>query len=169
MTIKRGTGRRIILRAALLLACANLDAAPAQTGSPGTTEPWVAPDRAARKENPVSADAASLAKGKELFVMGCVPCHGATGKGDGSAAAGLERNGVRIHPGNLSDPKMWQQTDGAIFWKISEGKSPMPSWQTLTEEQRWLIVNYVRTLAPKPEGNPATTNKVVATKSEGKL
>ncbi len=115
-------------------------------------EPWIAPGRAARKENPVVTDPKSLTAGKELYTAGCLPCHGAAGKGDGAAAAILERNGIPIRPGNLSDPKLWQQSDGTIFWKISEGKNPMPAFQeSFTEEQRWQIVTYVRTLAPKDE------------------
>jgi len=52
---------------------------------------------------------------------------------------------------------MWQQTDGAIFWKISEGNSPMPAFQeAFSDAQRWDIVNYVRTLAPKETNNHAT-------------
>jgi mono/diheme cytochrome c family protein len=113
---------------------------------------WIAPARAARKANPVLADATSIATGKELFVGGCLPCHGPAGKGDGPAAAGLERDGTPVRPGNLSDPALWQQSDGTIFWKISEGRSPMPSFQeTYSEEQRWEIINYVRTLASKQE------------------
>ena len=115
----------------------------------GPAEPWVAPARAARKENPAAARPASLAAGKELFIAACVACHGTSGKGDGPAAAALERDGKPVRPGNLSDSKMRQQTDGALFWKISEGRSPMPVFQeALTEEQRWQIVTYVRTLAP---------------------
>jgi mono/diheme cytochrome c family protein len=50
---------------------------------------------------------------------------------------------------------MWQQTDGAIFWKLTEGKSPMPSWgESYSEEQRWQVINYVRTLAPPEAGKP---------------
>lgn len=117
-----------------------------------TEEAWTAPGRAVRKENPINADAKSVAQGKELYVAACLPCHGATGKGDGPAAAVLERNGTPIRPGNLSDPKLWQQSDGVLFWKISEGRTPMPVFQeTFTEEQRWQIVTYIRTLAPKNE------------------
>ena len=117
-----------------------------------TDEPWTAPGRAARKENPIAADAKSLAQGKELYVTGCMPCHGPAGRGDGPAAATLERNGIPVRPGNLSDPKLWQQSDGTLFWKISEGRTPMPAFQeAFSEQQRWQIVTYVRTLAPKVE------------------
>ena len=130
---------------------------------PPANEPWVVPLRSARKANPIPADAKSIAEGKQLFTAGCLPCHGAAGKGDGPAAVSLERDGKPIHAGNLSDPKLWQQSDGAIFWKISEGKTPMPAFQeSFSEEQRWQIVNYVRTLAPKQD------NKTQETTSGGK-
>jgi len=49
-------------------------------------------------------------------------------------------------------------TDGELFWKISEGRRPMPEFKKrLTEEQRWQLVNYVRTFAPKPAPAPKPT------------
>lgn len=150
---------RLVLPLTVALAWTSLDGVRAQTAVKTGAEPWVAPERAARKLNPIPADAKSLAQGRELFIAGCVPCHGVTGRGDGPVASTLERNGVHIPPGNLADPRMWEQTDGAIFWKLAEGRSPMPSWsETLTEEQRWAIINYVRTLAPKSAGDTVATN-----------
>ena len=136
----------------LAMGCYGLVFIKAQEASKNGTNVWTAPARAARKENPTPADDKSRARGKELFTVGCLPCHGPSGRGDGPAAASLERK-----PGNLTDPKMWQQTDGAIFWKISEGNAPMPSFQeAFSDEQRWDIVNYVRTLAPKETANKTT-------------
>jgi mono/diheme cytochrome c family protein len=110
------------------------------------TQPWTAPAREARKANPVASDNASIAAGKALYTKHCLSCHGATGVGNGPAAKDLEKS-----PGDLSKPVMWDQTDGAIFWKLSTGKKPMPTFDTLTSEtERWQIINYVRTLAPKP-------------------
>jgi mono/diheme cytochrome c family protein len=148
---RRWAHSRLVLALSVILAAGAFGSARSvaqtSTGAPAGT--WTAPPRAARKPNPVPADTKSLAQGKELFVAACLPCHGASGRGDGPVSATLERNGVRVHPGNLTDPKMWQQSDGAIFWKVSEGNSPMPSFQeSYSEEQRWHIVNYVRTLAP---------------------
>ncbi|MBI4663322.1 MAG: c-type cytochrome [Verrucomicrobia bacterium] len=144
-----------VLGAALVIA-----GALAQDTKPGGDE-WVTPARAARKQNPIPADSAKMAKGKELYEMACFACHGLAGKGDGSAAASLERNGAPIRPGNLSEPKLWEQSDGTLFWKISEGRTPMPAFQeSFSEEDRWAIVIYVRSLAPKPtlnaqaKGNP---------------
>jgi len=129
-----------------------------QNAGNAAAQEWTAPSRASRKQNPVPADPATIAKGKELFTAACLPCHGPSGRGDGPSAATLERNGVKVRPGNLSDAKMWLQTDGAIFWKMSEGNTPMPAFQeTFTEEQRWQVVNYVRTLAPPPAVSPQIT------------
>ncbi len=55
----------------------------------------------------------------------------------------------------------------ALSWKISEGNSPMPSFvEAFTEEQRWQIVNYVRTLASPISPIVVTTTNIVATKTQ---
>lgn len=130
---------------AAALIAAGVTAATLATAEDPPKEEWKAPARAARKKNPVPADEQSMAAGKTLYTKECFSCHGATGKGDGPAAKNLERP-----PGDLSNAKLWEQTDGALFWKITEGRKPMPTFEkTFTEEQRWQIINYVRTLAPK--------------------
>ena len=120
----------------------------------GGGDAWMAPERAARKKNPLPADDVSVAAGKAVYERECLSCHGSTGRGDGPAARALVKD-----PGNLSSPKLWEQTDGALFWKITVGKAPMPTEENrITEEQRWQVVNYVRTLAPRPSpaaGAPA--------------
>jgi mono/diheme cytochrome c family protein len=112
---------------------------------------WVAPRRKARAKNPVKVSKESLAAGKLLYQNGCVSCHGESGKGDGAAAAFLA-----VHPSDLNSDKVQKQSDGAIYWKLSNGRSPMPSFEAMyTAEQRWQIVNYVRSInakavAPEP-------------------
>jgi len=125
------------------------------SGDAGSNNEWKAPERAARRKNPIPSDANSIAVGKVVYAKECFSCHGATGKGDGPAAAALEKS-----PGNLSDPKMWEQTDGALFWKITTGRKPMASYENLlTEEQRWHVINYTRTLAPRPSEKISEPNK----------
>lgn len=122
-----------------------ISAAAAGELSPNAAS-WVAPARAARQANPIVATADSIAVGKRVYAENCFSCHGAKGQGDGPTAQFLERR-----PGNLADPKLTEQTDGALFWKISEGRAPMPTFgQVLEEEERWQVIHYVRTLAAPP-------------------
>lgn len=119
-------------------------------------EPWVAPARAAKKKNPVALDETSLAKGKTLYVKECLSCHGPTGKGDGPGAKDLETK-----PHDLSSPQLREQTDGALFWKITEGKKPMPSYaQTFSDEDRWNLVNYIRSLTTKEQATVSSSSKL---------
>lgn len=108
---------------------------------------WVAPEDTARLKNPFGADAIeAVAQGKMLYQNRCVDCHGARGRGDGSAAADLPRR-----PRDFSLTEIAQQTDGELFWKITEGRRPMPSFsKKLSEDQRWQVVKYLRTLTAKP-------------------
>lgn len=132
----------ILLAAAL--AGALVVVAVAQDAKPGTEE-WVAPSRAAKKKNPVEASDASLGRGKALYVAECLSCHGASGKGDGPGVKDLEKK-----PEDLSLPKTQDQPDGALYWKISEGRKPMPAMgEKWSENQRWDVVNYLRTFKPK--------------------
>ena len=108
---------------------------------------WEPPKEAEKLKNPVSPDAVTLKEGKTLYTSYCSPCHGNKGKGDGVAAAGLT-----IKPADHSSVAVQSQADGAIFWEMSEGHNPMPSYKkTFTEKQRWELVNYIRTLAGKPK------------------
>jgi mono/diheme cytochrome c family protein len=104
---------------------------------------WVAPATADKKTNPVAVNAQSIAAGKALFTKSCESCHGKKGKGDGPKSAEIDQK-----VGDYTTAAFAKESDGAIFWKISEGKKPMPSMKTdLTEEQRWQLVIYVRELA----------------------
>ncbi len=106
-------------------------------------EGWNLPSNAAQTKNPVEATSESIAQGKRLYSANCAMCHGQTGKGDGPVAASLKPK-----PMDLTDKKfMAQHTDGEFYWMITKGKAPMPGYgKTLSEKDRWHIVNYIRTL-----------------------
>ena len=109
---------------------------------PESKEKWVAPAAEAHKKNPVAVNDSSLALGQKIYLQRCAGCHGKTGKGDGPDAADLG-----IHPAKLSDAAVQQQTDGALFWKVTAGKKPMPSYRSrLSPTDRWNVINYLRTL-----------------------
>jgi mono/diheme cytochrome c family protein len=114
-------------------------AAPAQAAPP----PWVAPDDAKKVKNPIPPTAETLAAAEQLFTDNCVLCHGEKGMGDGPGA-----KTIKVKPANFTDPKIQaSETDGALFWKMSNGRGPMPAWKDeLTDQERWQLVGYIRKL-----------------------
>jgi len=117
-------------------------AAPLIAQNPG---PWVAPGSASAKKNPFAGNAAAIAEGKKIFMTTCAPCHGTTGRGDGPAAAALNPK-----PANYTTKAISAESDGALFWKLSEGRGAMvPFKSTYSEKQRWELITYIRTLQGK--------------------
>jgi mono/diheme cytochrome c family protein len=114
-------------------------AAPAQTVPP----PWIAPDDAKKVKNPVPPSQETLAAAQQTFSDNCVLCHGEKGLGDGPGA-----KTIKVKPANFTDPKLQaSETDGSLFWKMSNGRGPMPAWKDeLTDQERWQLVNYIRKL-----------------------
>ena len=105
---------------------------------------WVAPATAKTIENPLKCSPDDIKEGKKIFTEMCVICHGIKGKGDGIAAAALNPK-----PANYTLKTVQDQTDGELFWKITNGNAPtaaMASYKDiLTETQRWQMVAYIRT------------------------
>jgi mono/diheme cytochrome c family protein len=106
-------------------------------------KPWDMPDAAKIVKNPVTATPETIAAAAKMYVDDCSTCHGEKGKGDGFAAGASS-----IPPANFTDAKlMGSETDGALFWKMSEGRGVMPAWKDiLSETERWQLVNYLRKL-----------------------
>ena len=115
---------------------------------------WQAPPDAKNMKNPVPANDAALAAGKSQFADKCAKCHGDDGDGKG-----MEAEMYAVSPADFTDWRlMSEMTDGELFWKITEGRRPMPSFKKqFTDEQRWQLVNYIRTFAkpPAPPTPPA--------------
>jgi mono/diheme cytochrome c family protein len=131
----------VIIPAAIVLASLSVMAA----------EPWTAPEEAVQIKNPLAASKDAIAKGREVYADRCADCHGKKGRGDGSGGADLERK-----PSDLTNAQAQAQSDGSLFWKISQGRRPMPAYvRKLSDEQRWQVVHYLRSLStqnkPKPE------------------
>lgn len=108
--------------------------------------PWIVPESAKQKKNPYLPDKSSLARGKKSYKTECIQCHGKEGRGDGSSAIHIEKTVA-----DLTSDYVQNQTDGELFWKISEGRKPMPlAKRTLTDDQRWDVINYIRTFKMRP-------------------
>jgi cytochrome c oxidase cbb3-type subunit 3 len=90
--------------------------------------------------------------GKAKYDSFCAGCHGATGKGDGAAAAALNPK-----PGDFTDCKtMAGNSDEFLHKIIKEGgaavkKSPMmPTWgASLSDQDISNVVSYIRSLCKK--------------------
>jgi mono/diheme cytochrome c family protein len=103
---------------------------------------WLSPAPSAVKKNPIAPTQDSIAAGQKIYSKTCAMCHGKGGDADGPAV--IELN---IHPAKLSDPKLANESDGSLFWKITTGKKPMPAYgKRLSETDRWNLVNYIRTI-----------------------
>jgi mono/diheme cytochrome c family protein len=103
------------------------------------------PDEAAAVPNPIEANEESVAQGSELYAASCAVCHGDTGEGDGPGGASLDPL-----PADLHEDHVQELTDGGLFFIISHGKpeTSMPAWENvLTEDERWHVVNFMRTFA----------------------
>lgn len=113
--------------------------------NPGAQEVWEVPDEARSMENPVPLSDEALAAGETHYARRCASCHGDTGRGDGKAT-----RFIRPAPADISTAEARDRmTDGEMFFKITEGKKPMPGMaRTLSDEERWQVVHYLRTLQP---------------------
>jgi mono/diheme cytochrome c family protein len=80
-----------------------------------------------------------------LYSKHCKSCHGSSGKGDGPKASGLE-----ISSGDFTSEEFKKETEGAIYYKTTEGRDPMPTFKKkVSDEERWQIVLYVMSLGQK--------------------
>jgi putative copper resistance protein D len=89
---------------------------------------------------------ARVKAGEATYRELCVGCHGPTGKGNGPVAKMLS-----VAPGDLTRPRA--DTVGEIYWKITTGRFPMPSYEDrLKEGERWQVALYTLSL-PRPSAD----------------
>ena len=108
---------------------------------------WTVPQEAKQRTNPLQPSSVALKSAHEIYANKCASCHGDSGKGDGRDATRYDPA-----PSDLTDARrMNALTDGEMFYKISQGRRPMPGFKRrLTEEQRWQIVLLLRSFSTPP-------------------
>ena len=107
-----------------------------------STSDWKVPAKYQTMKNPIPAKT-DAAIGKSLYSKHCKSCHGSEGYGDGTKAADMKGD-----LGDFSSALFQKQSDGALYYKTTIGRDDMPEFsKKLTDEDRWLVVNYMRTLA----------------------
>lgn len=111
------------------------------------SKPWMAPPEADKLQPTISDLNVALKTGQEIYSLQCVSCHGPHGYGDGGAGKGQGQK-----PANFHSRRVENESIGALFWKITNGRGNMPSFKkAFNDEQRWSLVAYVKSLSWKEE------------------
>ena len=93
---------------------------------------WKAPKEADNLKSPFTQSVEMEQKGQNLYNVYCRTCHGETGFGDGAAGLSLDPK-----PANFHRDRVQKQSDGAIFYKLSNGRGSMPAFKnSLSDEER---------------------------------
>ena len=114
---------------------------------------WHSPAEAVARPNPLVTRPEATAGGHKLFVRNCAECHGPDG-------SGMEKK----HSADFQLPFVQAQTDGTLFWKITNGNPShgMPSFSKLPELQRWQLVLYIRSLKGTAVDSGAQAGKPIS-------
>ena len=98
-------------------------------------------EQAQTLSNPTPPSAASVGRGRKLFQIYCVACHGESGTGDGPVGAKL-----MLKPFDLTADRVQKEVAvGYIFGYLSFGGAIMPSYANdLYPSERWDVINYLR-------------------------
>ena len=111
------------------------------------TSTWVAPSSADSLVNPISVNEETLAEGALIYKKTCRSCHGRNGDGKGVEAADLSTTVT-----DFTNPEVFKQSDGSLFWKTSEGRNDMkPLKEDISEEEIWMVINYIKTFSQPSE------------------
>jgi mono/diheme cytochrome c family protein len=127
---------------------ASADTAAAATSATASAEldGWRAPEEAREVANPLTPSDKEIAFAAKMYGAACAKCHGKSGAGDGRSARFLD-----VAPPSFA-ARLPLQTDGELFWKLTNGRDPMPGFKKdLSDEQRWGLVHFLRTLVAEDE------------------
>ena len=134
-----------VLTVALILAACKFNLASDVTPPPDYVPPTPAPTLGPQfpKFTP------DLPTGEAIFAEKCLPCHGATGMGDGPQGKQLP-----VSVAALGLPATAQKAKPADWYiMVTQGKLDrfMPPFSSLTDQERWDVVTYALTLHTSPE------------------
>jgi cytochrome c5 len=111
--------------------------------SPYSQDGWVVPEKYKTMKNAFPGkDADGI--GEDLYKQHCRSCHGSKGLGDGTKSKELKTK-MR----DFTSKEVQSQTDGELYYKAIIGHDEMPNFEKKIkeEEDRWMLVNYIRALA----------------------
>lgn len=108
-----------------------------------TAQEWTVPEDKSQKVSPFKFSSETVKSGEAIFQKNCVSCHGEPGKANYNKE-------MQPSPGDPAGTKFQNETDGALFHKITTGRTPMPEFKNvLTDEERWQLIAYIRSFNPQ--------------------
>ena len=133
--VPRGT---LVRRIAIMIGLIGLACASGRAAQDQPNPKWAAPPAAVERINPLAHAPDAEPGGRKVFHQRCATCHGPDGEGTNKAPS-------------LTARRVQAQTDGALFWKITQGNTHggMPTFSFLPEPQRWQLVLHLRTIGPR--------------------
>jgi mono/diheme cytochrome c family protein len=124
---------------------------------------WIVPADQKTIVNPQEYNLANVKKGKEIYLKNCKSCHGDPGK----------NNVLPLVPPpvDFASEKMQKNTEGEMFYKITNGRGAMPQFKaTISDDDRWRLVNYITNFSPKKQpllvNAPLAKAKILASVNE---
>lgn len=105
--------------------------------------PWEIPAKYKTMKNTYKDDASLMKVGKMLYTKHCKSCHGSKGEGNGPKAKSMKTE-IR----SLKMAEVQAQSDGVLYYQSFIGRDEMPNYEKKIgdDEDRWAIINYLRTL-----------------------
>lgn len=105
---------------------------------------WIVPPEQSAVENPSEYNLENVKRGKEIYLLNCKSCHGDPGKNNPLALV--------PKPVDIASEKMHMNSEGALYYKITSGKGIMPPFSgTLSDDDRWKLVNFITNYKPGGE------------------
>jgi len=137
----------LIALAAILLTACNMTLAQDITPPPGSfqqSQPTHAPV--------YPAEAPDIQNGAVLYIEKCAPCHGEKGLSDGKMSSQLTSQGINVPLLGLPETaRKTSPADWFLFVTLGNMEKFMPSFNSLSDQERWDVVAYARSLSVTPQ------------------
>ena len=107
-----------------------------------SAQEWVVAPADAALKSPFAFTDSTRKAGEVIYVANCKSCHGDPGK----------NNVIQLVPipPDPASVKMQANTDGALHYKLIQGRGPMPSFKnTISSTDLWRVISFMRGFNPK--------------------
>jgi hypothetical protein len=152
----RSTGLTLFAGLSILVAACSSTASTAPSAAAPSTAPSAAAPSAAGSTAPSEAPSVKPTSDLKIGVVTDVGKvndknfnqFSYAGAVNGAVSIGAKVPSVVVptKPADWTSAKVQAESDGELFWKITNGRGPMPPWKSLPEKDRWEVVNYIKTL-----------------------